>query len=184
MASKSTKTADPLALDNLLKGTDAVLSTNGFRRDGMYWRNRTGTESVSILHFHCTEFVIGIELGVYVYGIQSTEVRKPTMSYLHASASLSQLVRVSSINHQVVFEQGKQMQNQAVVAEVLVAIRAVATPILLDLLSLDGLRRQFSKYGNLRWAIAPELRQLLYGTETIDIPGEIPWQPWELGNSL
>lgn len=181
MASKSLKAADPLALDNLLKGTDAVLSTNGFRRDGMYWRNSTGMESVSILHFHCTEFVIGIELGVYVYGIQSPEVRKPTMPHLHASASLSQLARVSSVNNRVVFETGKHLENQAVVDEALVTIRAVATPILLDLLSLDGLRRQFTKYGNLRWAIVPELRKLLYGTATIDIHGEIPWQPWELG---
>lgn len=174
--------ADPLALAKLIEGTDAILSLNGFRRDAMYWRSVNGAESISICHFHRCGFVIGIELCAYVYGIRSPEVRKPTAKHVHACASLGQLARVSKVNNnRVILERGKTAENEAIVEDALAAIRTVATPILLDMMSLDGLRRQFNKYGNLRWAMVPELRSLLYGSSIMDIPGEIPWQPWELG---
>ena len=189
MTHRFPKAANPLALSKLINGTDAVLSTHAFHRTGMYWRNCMSKESISILHFHCTEFVIEIELAAYVYGIREPENRKPTMRSAHACISLSSLALLSlarysmCLSNQVCFGYGESLDDQAIVDEALVAIRTVATPILLDLLSLEGLRRQFRKYGDRRWIITPELRRMLYGSSAVDIPGEIPWQPWELGES-
>jgi hypothetical protein len=175
---------DSKAKESLCNGIDTILRSEGFVSSPPYWRRKgQGTTAVLCLENYHSSYLFYITIGVCMHGFDQVAVRRPGIKHLHASARLSQLVlMLPESNNRIVLKKGQEKENRASVEKVLKAVSEIGCEVLHELLSVDGVKRVLLKYGDRRWQIRPELREMLFGSATVEVPGELPLGEKSEGN--